>query len=614
MTIVRITSDAWVSSASPSLTTGKNPRFRLQDGSPTKRAFMFGHLGIPQGAVVQSSRLRIRGRGTDGTSATLTLQRVNGPWAETGINYNNQPDVFGPTVDVSGTQSTDGQPWDFPIASLVQTMVDNNRPFNVRIVSDSATEIQFYSRDSDVFAPELEVEYAMPPAAPTELSPAGGAKVTLAKPKLRLNYSDVTGDDEMLALQVQVNATNTYVDEDTGFDSPDFDTATAYPDGYPTPDPELDLADSTLSFADIVVDTSKWWACRVQSAAGVWSNWSRPVNFGRVARGTLAILSPSGGVVNDATQEIIWSLTGATQIAWLVEVFNDATGERLHRMHSGRGNATDTSYTLPKGVITSESITYRIRVRVWESLTRVTTPGDPVFTEAVETFVFAEDPTPDPFTNASARQLSPGNPVVVVHVERGAAPDLVSVWRDGELVATDIDPADLAVSPGVYEFHDYTAPPRLTHTYKVRPKVDGKLGPAVTATIATTVPDVWLADPHNALLVPLKSAQVQFAAPQPGSSHMVKNGKYVQRVYQTQQGMQGTVRGLIIDSFGSSAAQWVENFDSMRDREKDKFRLIVGNLNQTVVLSDVVPEPYPSGGPSDTTVSFGFWSQSPDWT
>lgn len=613
MTLVRSGSDAWVSSTAPSLNTGKGLRFRLQDGTPTKRAFLFMKNPVAPGGVVQSAKLRIRGRGTSGTSATLTLRRVTANWVERRINYNNQPGVTGASVTVSGTQSADGQAWEFDVASLLQSMANQNRPFNVRIVSDSSDELEFYSFDSTVFRPALDVDWAFPPDPPTELSPAGGSKVTVEKPTLLFNYHDVTGDSEMLACQVQLNATNTYVDPDTGFTAPDFDSG-----AFTTSDPELPLADPSLSFGGIDPGDDVWWAAKVQSAAGVWSLWSRPVTFGRISRGSLAILSPTGGVVNDATQELIWALTGATQLAWSVTVWNDATGEIVHR--TGKQPGADTSYTLPKGVITSESVTYRIRVRVWESIARVTTPGDPVFTEAIETFVFDEDPTPDPFTDATAMQISHGRPVVKLHVERATAPDFVSVWRDGELVATDIDPADLAVSPGVYEYLDYSAEPRLPHTYKVRPKVDGKLGPGVTADVTVLAPDAWLADARNQLLVPLKNPpggggeQIQFAAPQPGSSHLVRNGKHIVRVYQTQQGLQGTGRGVLIDCAGDTAEQWVTNMESMRDRPEHKFRLIVGNLNLTIVLGNIVIAPYQYGGPNDSLVSFSFWSQSPDWT
>lgn len=612
MTQVRRGNDAWVNSAATSLNTGKNLRFRVQDGPPTKRAFVFIKNPVAQGGVVSDARLRIRGRGTSGTSATLTLQRCASNWRELQINYDNQPGVTGSTVTVTGTQSTDGQVWEFDVTALVQTMANQNRPFNVRIISDAATELQFYSFDSPAFRPVLDIDWSMPPEAPTELSPAGGSKVTLAKPKLLFNYTEITGDDEMLACQVQVNSTNTYVDEDTGFTAPDFDSGV-----FVTSDPELDLSDGSLSFGGITTGDSVWWAAKVESAAGDWSPWSRPVTFGRIARGSLAILSPTGGVVNDASQEIIWELTGTTQIAWSVDVWVDATSEIVHR--TGVRKGADTSYTLPWGVIISESVTYRIRVRVWEDITRVTTPGDPVFTEAIETFVFAEDPTPDPFTDLVIDQLPPLLPVPRLNFQRATAPDFVSVWRDGGLVATDLDPADLAVSPGVYEYLDYSAEPRLSHTYKVRPKVDGKLGPGVTGTVTFQAPDVWLADDRTGSLLPLKNPgsggdQIQFAAPQPGSSHMVKNGKHVQRVYQTQQGLQGNGKGLIIDAGGRTAADSVELAEYMRDNPELKFRLIVGNLNLTVVLGNWVISPYAYGGPNDSLVTFSFWSQSKDWT
>lgn len=603
MTLVRTGYDAWVSSATPSKNNGRGPRLRVQDGPPVKRAFVFIKNPVPQGGVVLDAEFRLHGRGTSGVSATLTLEHVTSRWAERLIDYDNQPGVAGATVTVTGTQTTDGQLWVFPVAALLQTLSDTNREFNVRIVSDGVDELQFYSFDNDDHRPALYVDWAMKPDAPTELSPAGGASVTVAKPTLLFNFHDIDGKNDMSGCHVQINPTN-------DFTAPAFDSGLVG-----TTDPELDL--STTAFAGLSVGDSEWWRVKVSNAAGS-SPWSDSVTFHRIARGTLTIVSPTGGVINDATQEIIWS-TDVTQLAWRVTVWDEANpGVILHDTHKQAGAAT--SYTLPKGVVTSESTSYRIRVRVWEDNTRTATPGDTVFTEAIATFVFAEDPTPNPFTDLVIDQLPPLLPVPRLNFQRATAPDFVSIWRDGELVATDIDPADLAVSPGVYEYLDFTAEPRLTHHYKVRPKVNGKLGPNVAGTFTFEPLDVWLADVRQRLIVPLKNPgsnagdQVQFSAPQPGSSHLVRNGKHVIRVYQTQQGLQGTGKGIIIDCHGDTADQWLENFEFMRDRPERKFRLIVGNLNLTVVLSNIVISPYAYGGPNDSLVTFAFWSQSPDWS
>jgi hypothetical protein len=600
---VRTGTDAWVSSDTPSLNTGSGKWLRLVDpGTRTRYAFLHVKNPAPRGATILSATLKLRGAGSIGDTYQVDVQRAGGHWAEEQVDWDNQPSVFGSVASVTQTETADATLWEFDVTALVQTMTNNGLNCNFRISTPSTTERKFYSFNATDHHPVLEVDWDLPPDTPTELSPAGGSTVTIAKPVLSFNFHDVAGSTAMASCQVQINPINV-------FTSPAFDSGEVS-----TSDPELDL--STTAYAGLAVGDDAYWRVRVKDAAGLWSAWSDPARFSRVARGALTIDSPTGGVVNDPTQEIIWTLSGATQTSWRVTVW-DESNPTIPIHDTGRRAGTANHYTLPKGVITSESTTYRLRVRVWDVLTRVSTPTDLVHTEAVETFVFAEDPTPNPFTDLTVALAVAGQPAVKLTVQRATAPDYVSVWRDGQLIAHNLDPADLIVSGTTYAFIDYTAESRLTHVYKVRPKVSGKLGPAVSGTFTFVAPEVWLMHPGSGRMVPIKrignDEQITFDAPQAGSSHLVQSGKHVVRVYQSQMGLQGPGRGVIIDCAGDTAANWVANMQWMQDHPKTKVRLLVGQLNFNVVLSDVVIAPYANGDPHDMLVSFTFWSQSVDW-
>ena len=377
-----------------------------------------------------------------------------------------------------------------------------------------------------------------------------------------------------------------------------------------TNNPQLDL--STTSYAGLAVGASAWWRVQVKDGAGLWSGYSDPVNFTRTAKGTLAINSPTGGVVNDSTQEIIWTLTGATQTGWRITVW-DQSDPSVVLYDTGRRAGTDTSFTLPAQVITSESTTYRLRVRVWDILGRVTTPGDTAHTEAITTFAFAPDGTVIPVTNLVAVPQDKGRPHVQLYWNRATAPDFYSVTRNGKFIAVDLDPAQLLVTGTYYTYADRTATPGQDITYWVRSKVNGKLGSSASVTIHFVVREVWLADFDNPLssrLVPvdLNLADCQFSMPEVNGVYQPVNGAAPVVYVQGQQGLAGTIVGRIVDHPWIPASNSVGDMLWFKKHPENQIRMTIGNQNLRVVIRNVSLAPLGTGKPNDRVVSFDFAS------
>jgi len=591
---VRTGIDSWTSSAAASTNYGGGKWLRMQAGGTVKNAYLYQKPAVPRGATVLSALLHVYSVGVQ-PSITVNLQRISARWSESQLNYNNAPGVTGSVVAVTQASAADATEWIFDVTALLQTYANGAAFYGFRLSTTNTTEREFYSLNATDHRPILVVQWSDAPDAPTELSPAGGSAVTLSKPKLTFNFHDVSGSTAMQACNVQINPTNV-------FTSPAFDSGTVL-----TSDPELDLA--ATAYAGISLGATAWWRVRVQDAAGIWSDWSSARNFTRVARGTLSIGSPTGGVVNDATQTVIWSLTGATQTAWRIIVADDADPTN-HLLDTGRRSGTAVSYTIPKGIITSETTTYRLRVLVWDEPLRVQTPGDPVQTEAVTTFVFVEDPTPNPVTSLVAAQVASGRPRVALTWSRSTAPDYFSIWRNGRLVDTDLVPADLYTSGTSYQFVDATAEPHTAHTWKVRCKVSGKLGPGPSTGLVYEVDAVWLTDIDTGKLVPvLVDTEARFDMPEIAAVFRPVNGSSVVRISQGHYGLEGHVEGIVEGYADGTAASWVANLLWMKARPENTLRLTVGGENLHAIIGNVVIAPAPDGGPDDRAVSFDFWSQ-----
>lgn len=605
---VRTGIDAWVSTTDPDLnhSAGKWLRVKATD----EYSFLYFKSPAPRGATILSAHLHLFGVGASGDSYTVSVQRVAAKWAETQINYNNKPGVTGSVASVTATQSADGQDWSFDVAPLLSTIAAGAANYGFRISTSDASLRKFYSLNAGDNQPYMRVTWVLPPDAPTELTPSGGSAVSVAKPVLTFNYHDVDGDEQMQAVQVQINPTN-------DFTAPAFDSGTVA-----TTDPELDL--SGTGYAGISDGGTAWWRVRVQNTSSVWSDWSDHVSFTRVNKMSVTIDSPAASpndFVEDPTPELSWTVTPGPQTGRWVIITDEA--DPTHPLYdSGLELTSSTSFTPPlyngdkRGVINDEDATYRLTLRIFENNTRTATPGDDVFIEVSRTFTFQEDPTPDPVTSLAAAQVANGKPHVRLTWDRATAPDGFTISRNDKVVEHNLDPADLFVSGTTYAYVDVTAEPHTLHTWKVRPRVNGKVGPNRTVSLRYITDEVWLTSVDDTTkLVPIvgtadDKSQITYDMPEIGALFQPVNGDAPRGVTQAQYGLTGHMVGRLTNRNGLDAQDWVDNLFWIKARPENVYRLTIGEQNLRVHVRNVViaPPGGPGSGSGSRAISFDFYS------
>ena len=599
--IARAAVDAWVTANSPSLNTGEGNWLRVQSpGTDTRRAFWRGKNPAPRGATVIVATLHFAGVGSSGTSFTLSVQAVSASWAESTLNYSNQPGISGSTATLTQAQSADGLDWAVDVTALVQAMCNGTANHGFRLSTTATSEQKFYSYNNPDFQPYLEVEWADVPDTPTELSPAGGSAVSIAKPILLFNYHDPLGDD-MAGLQVQINPTNSFI-------SPAFDTGTVS-----STDPEYDT--SSGSYGGISVSATAWWRVRVLNAAGNWSAWSDAVSFTRTAKGTLTLSSPTSAHITDPTPTVIWSLSGATQTGYRITVWDDTEDNVNPVYDTGRRSSTATSLTLPKGVISDETHTYRIRVRVWDTLGRAATPGDPSHTEVVTSVTYV-DGVPAAPSAVTVAQVASGQPHIAIGITIASAPDFFSIVRNGKIIDV-IAPTDLPPPVGTtYTFRDRSAAPNVNYTYKVRSKIGSDTGPARTGTpnpYLYRVGEVWLLDfstPASSRLVPIRVnlQDCTFSMPDVVGNYNPINANRVITITHALQGLSGHIAGRIVDIAGLDAEDSVADMLWFKARPTNQLRMTLGAQNLRVEIQNVDLSPLATSDPDARHVEFDFAS------
>jgi hypothetical protein len=320
--------------------------------------------------------------------------------------------------------------------------------------------IALNSFESDLPTWQLTIETTDAPEQPHALVP-NGTVVGVTKPTLTWDFTDNGGlSNDMAALQVQANATNTW-------GSPTFDSGTVL-----STVPVLDL--STTTFTALVAGTARFWRVRVQDTDGNWSAYSDGVSMTYRAQPVITVNTPAAGVLWDPTS-LIQATTSTNMSAFRVQITSgtDRT-EVLYdsgRLARATGALTTVAVTLPKlyngNPIFVDDSTYQLHIRVWDTFTtRQSTPGSTAFVDNWSTFVFNDDAALTPITSLTTTQTSAG-PAVTLTWVRAAAPDAWVVHRDGKLLER-LDPADTIIAGSTYSWDDTRPHPWVSHTYNVR--------------------------------------------------------------------------------------------------------------------------------------------------
>ncbi len=449
------------------------------------RVAMYFNRPFPIGATIISATLRLhQTAAATGGSRTLTVRRLAASYKESTVSWANIPAVTGATATSSaqGDGGAVGREWAIDVTALMQEVSDGAPWYGFRIESNNSTRMNVFSREATSFQPTLDVTFGEDPDVPTVLAPSNGRAVSIARPTLRFDFTDLAGDTSMASYQVQMNL---------GADdpvSPDYDSGVV----------AANIPEHLVTFD---VDPAEVWHWRVQveDGAGLWSGWSEWVTFTRTAKPTVTITNPAASpndFVTESTPPFSWTATGQVAYQLFITDPDDVT-EVLWT--SGKVTSTDNTVTLPDLAtpILSPGGEYKVVVRVWDSVARESTPGDPVYTDASRDFTFELDNTVDPVSSFTVT-ASDGAPVNTSGWTRATAPDSYTMLRGLTLdsmvaIAANLQAADLLVSGTTYEYVDLTASPRTQYFYSVVAVVGGVSSDDNPTDTVTAEPEgVWL--------------------------------------------------------------------------------------------------------------------------
>jgi hypothetical protein len=563
--ILRNVQDSYVDQTKPNKNYNSLGRMYLQDGA---FGYLFFANPIPPGAQVISAKLRVwNGDAITGTN-TMSLYRVAAKWSASKITWNNRPGVTGAVKTIVRSGSAAGALWEFDVTDMMQTVSSGAAWYGFRIDLNGAARKWIHSSASSTTGkrPQLEIEWSDAPSAPSDLSPDDLGVVSVAKPTLKFDFTDVSGDKTMSAYRIQI-------DPAANWAAPAYDTGTVLSDSS-----IANLATQTVTYPGLSAGATTYWRVQVRDAAGLWSDWSGTASFRRVNKGTFTVTNPSAGtpIVEDATPPIIWTLTGVTQASYLVKIIDPETAEEL--WSSGPVTSSVNTVTIPEGVIKTLGKTYQLQVRVTDTEDRVATVDDPNFyTIEPRDFTYAASAGVAAVSSVSVSATTTGGPGFNVTAVTASAPDSFTLIRDGEVVRSDIRPADVLVggTTDTYRIPDLKVPGRQEHTWEVRRVVNSKessVNPSVTATLKNVLP--WLTERDGSNAVALLNPVVD-----PGLSEesdvLYPMGAPPVLITQSQWGFVGSASGVFSDSYapaaGVTARDQLTRFKRMRRKVGQTF-------------------------------------------
>jgi hypothetical protein len=542
---------------------------------------------IPSNAQIVSAILTLTQVGSQTVgNKTVAVQRNQANWTVSKATWNNRPGLGGAAVSVVKSGTPDGTLWAFDVTPDVASFVAGASNYGWRISSPTnpATTPTWAGSSAAQGKPQLVITYLTPTDAPIGLTPTGNQAVSVAKPWLSFQAPPDT-----TAIDVQIDA-----DMVAPYDFDSGDVLSTYG--------SLDL--STTAYGGLAAGgPSVYWRARTKSSLGYspWSDWAQMC---RVAKPVVTITSP-GATSDDTTPPVVWTAPGQT--SWQV-VITDSQGKVV--ADSGQIIGADTTWTPPKAVST-EGQSATIEVRAWDGVDRVATAGDPVYSNAFQTFTAAGT---DAVAPADSFQAVPDGlaPVVRLYATRANNPDSWTVVRDGVRIATGL--------PGVvpFSYEDWTADPNHEHTYRAAPATTGvgtaSGGPEVTVT--PRAQGIWVIDPADTTKRAIIWGQDagDFDATELAVIHQPIAGPPVRRV-SYRPPLSGSISGDLVDVGTMLADDQIAVLYDMKGNDRN-VQLVLGDRNLLVRLGDLMINPTPdSGVERHSIVSFSWWEQgTPPWS
>jgi hypothetical protein len=277
--IVRNLKDAHVNQQVPTRNYSSTARLKVSaEAGKIKYSYVYWARPFPLGATITSAYLRFRNAATWAGSVTVSANRILAAWPTSRVNWNNAPAVGGVMASQNKTGAGNGTLWELDITTLMQEIADGTAWFGVRLSAngDAVKNLHSAQSENSDWRPYVVINWSDAPQAPETMIPDGNSAVSKDKPVLSFDFTDVSGDTALDAVQVQIDPTEDW----TGGDLWDSGWVT-------TSTPQLDL--STTSYPGLANAASTFWRVRVRDGAGLVSEWSESAQFRRVNKGTLVL-------------------------------------------------------------------------------------------------------------------------------------------------------------------------------------------------------------------------------------------------------------------------------------------------------------------------------------
>jgi hypothetical protein len=576
---VKNAADAWTNENKPAANYGNKARLYIKAGADhQKYAWLFFTKPWPYGATIISAKLRLYMGDTISSSTTLSVQRASAKWGVNKITWTTQPATTGTTSTRNKGAASPGEMWEIDVTSQVQAAANGGVWFGLRVTSNNSNDHWWHSAQSakGAYRPALVVEWSDAPDEPDNLRPGGGRAVPSALPTLAWDFHDVSGDTTLAAAEVHIGSTEALVEAGNAeWKSGEFSTVA----------PELNLVGT--SYPGIAAGGTQWWRVRSKDGAGLWSIWSDAVSFTRVAKGTLTLTNPSGGVVYDWTPDVSWTFSGVQRAYQVAVALASAPNDWL--WDTGKISGSATSVGIPAEVIADDASTYVVIVRVWDTTDRQATPGDPIYVEATQNFTIAYDSGVAPASSLGVVS-DPVKPVAHLSWGRSATPDSWTIQRssDGGVTWKYIDDeigSALSTGGSGYAYDDIAASPYTAYQWRVLAVVGGHQSagnPVANGQVRRLAPFLMKKDGSDA---------VCFLNPQRSRNrldvqeyHETMSGSPV-LVTQKLGGYAGHVEGRFVENIltGVTAKDMKDRFERMRNEPGTTLRLVIANESLRVV-------------------------------
>lgn len=620
-------------------------RLHLRSGAPNQRfGWIYFNKPWPEDAYIIDAKLQIWNGDNWTTSRTLTATLVTQKWLVNRIKHSNMPTVSGSlfTAVTKATASPDTM-WEFDVTDEVQNAANSGDWFGFRISTNSTTAGWVHSSESPQgkYRPRLVVTWMEYPDEPDSPNPSGALAVSRQRTVVTYDFNDPMGDFSLVAQQIQFGASQALLDAGTAtWDSgeistsaPEYDTSvgvarsvtvttnstttitfasglitsadigativrTGIPAGatitaVPTATSATISAAATTSatsaatvtrlWAGLADGAGTWWRARAKdSVSGVWSPWMLSTFFVRSTKGTLTFTALTA--INEGSPTITWGLSGRTQRAYQLAIaYADSPNDWI--WDSGIVTSTANNHTIPWGVIKDASVNYIVTLRVWDTIDRVATIGDPEYVEIQSASLpVAYDGA---VTNIAALAMAsdPLLPLAVLTFTRTSSPDFFQVMRSDDNVnwtyVMEVVGTEALVSGTNYSITDAGAQSYATNYWKVVPVVAGKqgTGQVVSGSVRRLAPFIYRTDGTDACCFLNPQRRREFDDVQ--EMHSPLSGDTV-LVTQRLGKRGGSVAGRFTpDSLGITAEAMLKRF--LRLRRDSGMPMMVATANETLL-------------------------------